>query len=91
VLKSAIQNARLGREEELGALQRLDAQARQLERHASGPSVPALIADERERSHSYDGRTVFGSAQPLVSRFRSSDDFGLVVCYRKSCEAKALD
>jgi uncharacterized protein len=64
VLKSAIQNAKLGREEELGALQRLDAQARQLERHASGPSVPALIADERERSHGYSGRTVLGWAQP---------------------------
>jgi hypothetical protein len=45
-------------------LQRLDAQARQLERHASGPSVPALIADERERSHGYSGRTVLGWAQP---------------------------
>jgi uncharacterized protein len=70
VLKSAIQNARLGREEELGALQRLDTQARQLERHALGPSVPALITAERERSHSYDGRTVFGSAQPRSGQGR---------------------
>ena len=31
VLKSAVHNARLGREEELGALKRLDQQARQLE------------------------------------------------------------
>jgi uncharacterized protein len=70
VLKSAIQNAKLGREEELGALRRLDAQARQLERHASGPSVPALIAEERERSHSYGGRSVFGSAQPAAPQTR---------------------
>ena len=68
VLKSAVQNAKLGREEELGALQRLDAQARQLERHASGPSVPALIADERGHSHSYGGCTVFGLAQPPAKR-----------------------
>ena len=34
VLKSAVQQAKLGRDEELGALQRLDAQARMLERHA---------------------------------------------------------
>src|SRR6266403_1234571 len=51
VLKSAIQNAKLGRDDELSALQRLDEQSRQLERRASGPSVEALIADERERSH----------------------------------------
>jgi uncharacterized protein len=44
VLKSAVQQAKLGREEELGAIKRLDDQARQLERHASGPSVPDLIA-----------------------------------------------
>src|ERR671928_74366 len=39
VLKSAVRNAKLGREEELGALQRLDAQARALERDANGPAV----------------------------------------------------
>ena len=60
VLKSAVQNAKLGREEELGALKRLDEQARRLERHVSGPSLPALIAQERDRSPSYDGRSVFG-------------------------------
>jgi uncharacterized protein len=60
VLKSAMQKARLGRDEELGALQRLDAQARRLERHARGPSVETLIARERDRSHSYGGRSVFG-------------------------------
>jgi uncharacterized protein len=59
VLKSAVQSAKLGREEELGALKRLDEQARQLERHASGPSVKELIAEERERSPSYGGRTVY--------------------------------
>src|SRR5687767_8205432 len=64
VLKSAVRKAKLGREEELGALQRLDAQARQLERHATGPSVEELIADQRARSHSYEGRTVFGPAEP---------------------------
>jgi hypothetical protein len=60
VLKSAVQKARLGRDEELGALQRLDAQARALERYARGPSVDALIAQELDRSHSYGGRSVFG-------------------------------
>ena len=63
VLKSAVQKAKLGREEELGALKRLDDQARRLERFAAGPSVEAVIAHERERSHSYGGRTVFGSSR----------------------------
>ncbi len=60
VLKSAVQKAKLGQAEELGALRRLDEQARQLERDASGPTVPELIAQERRRSISYGGRSVFG-------------------------------
>jgi len=62
VLKSAVEGAKLGREEELGALKRLDEQARLLEHHAFGPPLDELIADERERSHSYGGRSVFGWA-----------------------------
>ncbi len=60
VLKSAVRQARLGRDEELGALKRLDEQARTLERHAAGPSVEDLIVEERQRSHAYGGRSVFG-------------------------------
>src|SRR6202521_2862461 len=60
VLKSAVQKAKLGREEELGALQRLDEQALRLERHAGGPSVEELIYEELHHSHSYGGRSVFG-------------------------------
>ncbi len=60
VLKSAVQHAKLGREEELGALKRLDEQTRQLELHASGPGVRELSARERDRSPSYGGRSVFG-------------------------------
>ncbi len=60
VLKSAVRKGKLGREEELAALKRLDDQARRLERHACGPSVEALIAQERRNSHAYEGRSVFG-------------------------------
>jgi len=60
VLKSAVQKARLGREEELGALKRLDDQARMLERAATGPSVEKVIADEFAASPGYGGRSVFG-------------------------------
>jgi hypothetical protein len=62
VLKSAVQKAKLGTDEELGALKRSDDQARRLERHATGPTVPELIAEEREHSSEYGGRTVFGWA-----------------------------
>ena len=64
VLKSAVQSAKLGREEELAALRRLDEQSRRLERHAKGPSVDKLIAEELHHSHSYGGRSVFGWEQP---------------------------
>jgi hypothetical protein len=60
VLKSAVQNARLGRDEEMQALKRLDDQARRLERSAQGPSLQAFIADEREISSELGGRSVFG-------------------------------
>jgi uncharacterized protein len=60
VLKSAVQKAKLGREEELGALRRLDEQARSLERHAGGPSAEELICNELHHSHLYGGRSVFG-------------------------------
>jgi hypothetical protein len=55
-----VTQAKLGKEEELAALKRLDAQSRQLERHATGPSVEELLAEERRRSHEYGGRSVFG-------------------------------
>jgi hypothetical protein len=60
VLKSAVQKAKLGHSEEMQALKRLDDQARQLERTASGASLEAFIATERSRSTSLGGRSVFG-------------------------------
>jgi uncharacterized protein len=60
VMKSAVRKAKLGQAEELAAIRRLDEQARRLERHATGPSVEALIAEERHNSHDYGGRSVFG-------------------------------
>lgn len=60
VLKSAVQQAKLGREERMGALKRLDVQARQLEPTASGPSFDAFVAGERTQSAALGGRSVFG-------------------------------
>ncbi|HWT13770.1 MAG TPA: DUF763 domain-containing protein [Allosphingosinicella sp.] len=60
ILKDAVAKAKLGRDEKLGAIRRLDEQARRLERHAGGPSFEAYVADERRRSHEYGGTSVFG-------------------------------
>jgi uncharacterized protein len=66
VLKSAVRQAKLGRDEELAALRRLDAQARTLERATAGSSFASLIAGERQRSPAYGGRSVFGWEQPAA-------------------------
>jgi hypothetical protein len=60
VLKSAIAKARLGSEERLEAIRRLDEQARRLERSATGPTFSQFLDTERRRSHEYGGRSVFG-------------------------------
>jgi len=60
ILKSAVENARLGNDEKLGAIRRLDEQARRLERYATGPSFDQFMAEERDCSHEYGGRSVFG-------------------------------
>jgi hypothetical protein len=64
VMKSAVASARLGNDEKLAAIRRLDEQARRLERTASGPSLEALITQEHARSHEYGGRSVFGWEPP---------------------------
>jgi hypothetical protein len=60
VLKSAVRKAKLGREEELSTIKRLDEQARRLEATATGPSFDDFVADEFDNSHAYGGRSVFG-------------------------------
>jgi uncharacterized protein len=64
-MKSAVRNAKLGREEEVQALKRLDDQARRLERTAEGPSFEAFVANERAASPALDGRSVFGWEKDL--------------------------
>jgi hypothetical protein len=64
VLKSALGAAKLGNDEKLDAIRRLDTQARQLESTATGPSFGAFTAEERRRSFEYGGRSVFGWEPP---------------------------
>jgi uncharacterized protein len=66
VLKSAVQRAKLGQHEELSAIRRLDAQARRLEKRATGPSVTEFIAQEMRESSRYGGRSVFGEEANLI-------------------------
>ncbi|RVB77807.1 DUF763 domain-containing protein, partial [Mesorhizobium sp. M7A.F.Ca.CA.002.04.1.1] len=60
VLKSAVQKAKLGRDEEIGALRRLDDQSRQVERYVTGLSLKEIVAGEFDQSHLLGGRSVFG-------------------------------
>lgn len=67
VMKAAVEGAKLGNDERLAAIRRLDEQARRLERVAAGPALPELIAEERRRSPEYGGRTVHGVVNTTVS------------------------
>ena len=66
VMKSAVRNAKLARDEEMQALKRLDDQARRLERIAQGPSLESYVATERTASPLLDGRSVFGWEKDLT-------------------------
>ena len=77
VLKAAVDKARLGDDERLQAIRRLDEQARRLERSADGPGFSQFIQAEEGRSHEYGGRSVFGwepapapigAAKPIPSK-----------------------
>ena len=76
VMKSAVAAASLGNDEKLDAIRRLDAQARQLEQTAGGPSLDAFIARERRRSHDYGGRSVFGHEPPPAERTSRTERAG---------------
>jgi hypothetical protein len=58
VLRKAVESAKLGNDERLGALRELDRQARLLEQSATSPSFDQLVQRERAASASYDGRSV---------------------------------
>lgn len=71
-VKRAVERAKLGNEERLAALRRLDRQARACERAARGQSWQELILRERRASHRYGGKTVFGDARPPAAEDKPS-------------------
>lgn len=72
VMKSAVRKGRLGREEELQALKRLDDQSRQMERYVTGPDLKEIVAGEFDRSAMFGGRSVFGWEADLQNSDRKS-------------------
>jgi hypothetical protein len=60
VLKNAVASAKLGQDDKLAAIRRLDAEARRIEPRVSGPDVDAFIATERIASPMLGGMTVAG-------------------------------
>jgi hypothetical protein len=60
VLKAAIAAAKLGRDEKLAAIRRLDDQARSLEINTTGASFEAFVDEERRQSSKRGGRSIFG-------------------------------
>jgi hypothetical protein len=61
VLKRAVEQAKLGNDERLEAIRRLDEQARLLDGRVTGPSFDGFISNERALAPEHGGRTVFGS------------------------------
>jgi hypothetical protein len=72
VLKSAVHKAKLGRDEELGALKRLDDQSRRLERYVTGPSLKEVVAGELDNlTCSAAGACSAGSRRQRTTLFKS--------------------
>lgn len=73
VLKDAVTSAkRLPGDDRLAAIQRLDRQARWLEKGADGPSFEEFVARERRRSRALGGRTVSDDARATARPARRS-------------------
>ena len=80
VMKAAVEKAKLGQDDKLAALKRLDDEARRVERRAAGLSVPEVIAEERSLSHAFGGRSVFGwepaEASPIEGKSKQAFNRG---------------
>jgi hypothetical protein len=70
VMKRAVDAARIGQSDRLFAIRRLDDEARKIERSAKelrGPRFDEFVERERDRSHDYGGKSVFGDARAPAS------------------------
>jgi len=62
VLKDAVARAKLGQSDRLSAIERIDQQARRLE-NQPGPGFDTFVREERARSQTWGGRTVWDDRQ----------------------------
>jgi len=72
-LRRALELSKLGNDDKLSAMRRLDEQARMLERHIEGEDFAAIVAGELAASKSRGGATVMthdASGKPRVSTSR---------------------
>ncbi|MBI5544994.1 MAG: DUF763 domain-containing protein [Deltaproteobacteria bacterium] len=63
VLRTAVDQARIGNDDRMAAIRRLDEQARGLEQTATGPTFEAFIEKEKQASPAWGGMTVMGPAK----------------------------
>jgi hypothetical protein len=80
VLKDAVQKAKLGNDERLAALRRLDREARRLEAPASDELLKITVEHEWSQKKTYGGRTVMDDRRrprqlelPLIQVGRRGD------------------
>ncbi|MBK1622935.1 DUF763 domain-containing protein [Afifella marina] len=60
VMRRAVDRAKLGQDDKLEAIKRLDREARRLETVADGPTLAEYTGEEMRHSAAYGGRSVFG-------------------------------
>jgi hypothetical protein len=64
VMRRAVDAAKIGNDERLAAIKRLDAEARRMESVATSPTFADYVAENVARSDEYGGRTVFDDRKP---------------------------
>ncbi|WP_414832053.1 DUF763 domain-containing protein [Afifella sp. YEN Y35] len=60
VMRRAVDRAKLGQDDKLDAIKRLDREARRLETVADGPTLAEYTGEEMRHAAAYGGRSVFG-------------------------------
>ena len=68
VLRQAVDRAKLGEDDRLAAVRRLDEEARRLEGAARGPTLEAFLDGEQRASRAYGGRSVLEGTSPRRAR-----------------------
>jgi hypothetical protein len=70
VLRRAVDRAKLGNDDKLGAIRRLDEASRRLEAGAGDYDFDAHVAEERARSREWEGRSVGDGRRAKTTRAR---------------------